>query len=131
MKRALIVLGVVLGVVVIAGVAMFFKMSRDAEAGFAALKYETVDMSRVADGAYQGVADAGIVYVKVEVSVKDHAMQQIKILEHRNGKGGAAEAITGEMVAANSYDVDAISGATLSSQAIKSAVSTALKQGET
>ena len=54
----------------------------------------------------------------------------MKILEHKSGRGGAAEAIADAMVARNRYDVDAVSGATLSSQTIKSAVSLALKQGE-
>jgi len=134
MKKWLIGIGIVLGVLILAAGGMFFKMTRDAEAGFAALKYESVDMNCVADGAYQGEADARIVYAKVQVDVKDHAkdhaIERVQILEHRNGQGGAAESITGQMVAQNRYDVDAVSGATLSSQTIKSAVSVALKQGE-
>ena len=130
MKRTLIILAVVVGVLVIAGLGMYFKMSRDAQAGLASLVYEPVDMMRVADGAYTGEADAGLVTVKVEVDVRDHVLREVRLLEHKNGMGGAAEAITGAMVAANTYDVDAISGATLSSQTIKSAVSKALKQGE-
>lgn len=130
MKKWLIGIAVVLGVLVLAAGGMFLKMTRDAEAGLAALKYESVDMNRIADGIYQGEADAGLVYAKVQVDVKDHALQSVRLLEHRNGRGGAAEAITGQMVAQNRYDVDAVSGATLSSQTIKSAVSAALKQGE-
>jgi hypothetical protein len=42
--------------------------------------------------------------------------------------GSKAESITETMVTRNSYDVDAVSGATLSSEAIKSAVSKALKK---
>jgi uncharacterized protein with FMN-binding domain len=128
--RWLIGPGIALAVVVLAAGGMYLKMTKDAQAGLAALRYADVDMGRVADGAYQGEADAGLVYAKVAVDVRDHAIQDVKILEHRNGRGGAAEAITGAMVAQNRYDVDAVSGATLSSQTIKSAVSLALKQGE-
>lgn len=131
MKKVLIAAGIVLGVLVLLGGGMFFKMTRDAQNGLASLKYENVDMARVADGVYQGEADAGLVYVKVEAEVQDHAIRNIRILEHKNGRGGAAEAITGAMIAANRYDVDVVSGATLSSEAIRSAVSVALKQGET
>ncbi len=130
MKTVFISLTVLAGVIILAGVGMYFKMTQDAKAGLAALAYEAVDMNCVADGAYTAEADAGLVTVKVAVDVQDHAIKEIKILEHKNGRGGAAEAITGSMIAANTYDVDAISGATLSSQTIKSAVSNALKHGE-
>ena len=43
----------------------------------------------------------------------------------------AAEAIVADMVEKNRYGVDAVSGATLSSEAIKSAVSKALYAGQT
>lgn len=119
-----------LGVVALAAGVMFFKMTRDAKAALAALPYESVDMGRVSDGVYQGESDAGLVYAKVEVRVQDHKIEAVKILEHKHGRGGAAEAIIGDMVARNRYDVDAVSGATLSSQTIRSAVSLALKQGE-
>ena len=51
------------------------------------------------------------------------------VIEHQNGLGAKAEAITEDIIAQNDYDVDGVSGATLSSEAIKSAVSKALKKG--
>lgn len=130
MGKWLIGVLVALGVLALAAGGMFFKMTRDAKEAIAALPYESVDMNRISDGAYLGESDAGLVYAKVEVSVQDHKIEGVKILEHKNGRGGAAEAIASAMVAQNRYDVDAVSGATLSSQTIKSAVSLALKQGE-
>lgn len=50
----------------------------------------------------------------------------IDILKHDNGKGKKAEQIRANMIDSNTYDVDAISGATTSSEVIKSAVSNAL-----
>ena len=130
MKKALKGLGIALAAMAVILAAAGFKLSRDAQAALAALPHETIDMGRVADGMYPGEADAGLVFVRVSVEVQDHAVRDIRILEHKNGRGGAAEAITAAMVAANSWDVNAVSGATLSSEAIKSAVSKALKQGE-
>ena len=121
---------VVLGVLALAAGGMYFKLTRDAKEALAALPYASVDMNRVSDGMYQGESDAGLVYAKVEVQVQDHKIEGVKLLEHKNGRGGAAEAIVNSMIAQNRYDVDAVSGATLSSQTIKSAVSLALKQGE-
>lgn len=63
------------------------------------------------------------------MKVEDNTIRKIDIIEHRNGLGSKAESITESMVAKNSYAVDGISGATLSSEAIKSAVSKALKDG--
>lgn len=130
MRKVLTITGVVLAVLVAVGGGLYFKMAGDARKALAALPYEEVDMSRVADGIYKGEADAGLVFVRVEVEVRDHAIGDVRILEHRKGMGAKAEAIAADMIAQNRYDVDAVSGATLSSEAIKSAVSAALKKGE-
>lgn len=122
-------IGIVLGILVIAALCAFIGMSSSAKKGLAALVYEDINMNSVADGTYYGEADAGLVLVKVEVTVKAHLINNIKIIEHQNGLGSKAESITEAMLAKNSYEVDAVSGATLSSEAIKSAVSKALKEG--
>ncbi len=127
MKKALIIAGIVIGVILVIGAVGFLLMSNSAKNALASLVYEDIDMSRAADGTFEGSADSGLVSVKVAVTVQDHTISRIDILEHKNGKGAPAEAITQDMTAANTYDVDAISGATLSSETIKSAVSRALK----
>lgn len=127
MKKVLIISASVIGALIILGVVLFLVMSHAASAGLASLVYEDVDMNQTADGTFEGEADAGMVSVKVAVTIQDHAITRIDILEHNNGRGTAAEAITEDMVAANSYDVDVVSGATLSSEAFRSAVSRALK----
>ena len=45
----------------------------------------------------------GIAYMFMNTnnSVKDHKMSQVKLLEHRNGKGQGAEVIVGDMVKKN------------------------------
>lgn len=119
--------GIVVGAVVVIAAVMFIIISNSASNALNSMVYEDVDMNQAADGTFEGTADAGMVIVKVSVTVKDHAISQIDIIEHKNGRGTAAEAITQSMVDANTYDVDIISGATLSSETIKSAVSKALK----
>lgn len=127
MKKFLIVSGIVVSAIVIVGFVMFALMSNSANNALASMVYEDVDMSQTKDGTFEGVVEAGLVTVKVAVTVEDHAITCIDIIEHENGKGAPAEAITEDMIAANSYDVDVVSGATMSSEAIKSAVSKALK----
>lgn len=125
MKRLIIILSVVI-IVVTGG---YTAIRAQAGKMQSTITYESVDMSKVADGTFYGETDAGLVVVKVGVTVKDHVIQSVEILEHKNGLGSKAEAITGTMLAQNTYQVDAVSGATLSSSAIKSAVSKALAEG--
>ena len=48
---------------------------------------------------------------------------------HQNGLGQSANAIVNEMLDKNTYEVDAISGATVSSEVIINAVNDALLKG--
>ena len=56
------------------------------------------------------------------------SLQNIRILEHKNGRGQAAEAIVDQMLAEQRVDVDAVSGATNSSKVLQKAVEQALRQ---
>ncbi len=61
----------------------------------------------------------GFIYAKVEVTVENGKMTNINILEHKQERGKAAEAITDKIVDGQRIDVDAVSGATNSSTVIK------------
>lgn len=91
-----------------------------------ALPYSPLDISQAADGTYLGSAETLLVKADVEVCVKAGALQGILITHHDTGLGAPAEAITNTMVAQNTLDVDAVSGATVSSKVIQSAVYDAL-----
>ncbi|HKM43466.1 MAG TPA: FMN-binding protein [Limnochordia bacterium] len=96
----------------------------------ASLIYENVSLTHVADGTHYGETEARLVSVKVAVLVKNYIIQSVELLQHDSGLGRKAETIVWEMVKENDWAVDAISGATLSSEAIKSAVSKALAAGQ-
>lgn len=128
-KKAAKIIGIILAIFVMAAVVMFSVMSGTVKKDMANIKYCQVDMNDVADGTYEGETDTTMVKVRVAVSVKDHKMTDIKILKHENGRGAPAEAITASMIDKNTYEVDAVSGATTSSETIKSAVSVALANG--
>ena len=89
---------------------------------------EEINLSDVADGTYTGEYDVNFIYAKVEVTVQDGAVTDIKLLEHKNGRGKAAEVIPDRMIAAQKIDVDAVSGATNSSTVIKKAVKCTAKR---
>ena len=84
------------------------------------------DLSKIADGKYQGSSKVGPVLVTLEVSVKGSVITSIDLIKHRNGKGEKAEAIVQKIIEAQSLNVDVISGATASSKAILQAAENAL-----
>ena len=84
------------------------------------------DLAMLPDGVYPGECDNGLVYARVEVEVRSHTIAHVRILEHRNGMGQAAEAIVDSVTGSQSIEVDAVSGATLSSQTILKAIENAL-----
>lgn len=90
---------------------------------------EGIDLTNVNDGTYIGECITGPVLAQVQVTVRNHRITDLKILKHRTGWGGEAENITSEVLAQQSLNVDAISGATLSSKTILKAIENALEQG--
>lgn len=86
-----------------------------------------IDLAAAKDGVYTGHYDSGPVIVDVEVTVKDHAITDIKLVRHRTGQGQAAEAMPGKILAAQSIKVDVVSGATMSSKVILLAIEDAFK----
>jgi uncharacterized protein with FMN-binding domain len=87
-----------------------------------------IDLSRLQDGTYQGESKHWPVAAKVEVRVQEKRITDIVILRHREGRGESAERITGDIIAAQSLDVDIVSGATVSSRTIIEAVEAALRK---
>ena len=88
------------------------------------------DLSKVADGTYQGKSKVGPVRVTLDVTVENKTMSSIVIVHHFNGRGKKAEAIVPSIIEAQSLDVDVVSGATGSSKAILKAVENALTGGD-
>lgn len=90
------------------------------------LTIHTPDFSIISDGKYEGAYDGGPVQVRLVVQVTDHTITNIEILKHDCGKGRAAESIIDSILQIQSLEIDAISGATVSSKAILKAVELAL-----
>jgi uncharacterized protein with FMN-binding domain len=115
---------VVIGAAVVGGIYLAnVNAYKDAVVNMA---YADVDISSVPDGSYTGECHVGFIYAKVEVTVKDGAIVQIDLLEHKNERGKDADSIIDDIVAQQKVDVDEISGATNSSKVIKKAADNAL-----
>ena len=126
-KRIILAIIAVIAVITIGIAVMFNNISNNLDS-YKDYDFSGLDLSQVEDGTYTGSEDANIIKATVEVTVKDHVITEVKILSHDSGQGKPAEVIVDDIVANNSLEVDAISGATHSSQVIKVAVYNALKQ---
>lgn len=106
--------------------AVYLKSVRDYQEKVRETVIGEIDIADIPDGSYIGEYDVGFVYAKVEVEVTDGRIAAIHLLEHRQERGAAAEAILDDIVAEQRIDVDAVSGATNSSTVLKKAVENAL-----
>ena len=127
-KAVLIVISALLVITLFAG-GLYLKSIGDYKAKVNALTFDEIDLTKVVDGVYEGQCDTGVVQARVQVTVRDHRMESIELLEHENGRGTPAEAILSQMVQKQTTEVDAVSGATCSSKVIRKAVENALAEG--
>lgn len=82
-----------------------------------------------ANGVYEGSANGMGGAVKVAVTVEDGKISGVEVLEHKETAGisdPAIEQIPQAIIEAQSTDVEAVTGATVTSEAIKEAVAAAL-----
>ena len=127
-KTVLIILSAVLLLGGLAG-GLYLKSISDYKAKVNALDFANIDLSKVADGVYDGSCETGVVNATVQVTVRDHGITDISLVRHDNGRGASAEAVLQQMLRSQTTDVDAVSGATCSSKVIRKAVENALTKG--
>jgi uncharacterized protein with FMN-binding domain len=85
------------------------------------------DLASIPDGTYTGEVDVFIVHVTAEVTVASGLITAFELLEHRcSDHGRPAEALVAQVLEKQSFELDAVSGATLSSKAILNAGKDAL-----
>lgn len=128
MKKVIRITVIFLGIVFI-GVIGFKAWSAKLVKEAVELEDVSIDLSNVNGGIYGGHSELGPVIVDVKVTVECSKIIDIEIVEHQNGFGQSANAIVKDMVDKNTYDVDAVSGATVSSEIIMNAVNDALQKG--
>lgn len=85
-----------------------------------------VNVSKIADGTYIGSYEVLWVAAEVRVTVKNHRIEEIELVEHKNGRGSSAEVIPSKVIETQSLEVDVVSGATSSSKVILKAIENAL-----
>jgi uncharacterized protein with FMN-binding domain len=89
-----------------------------------------VDLSLVKDGVYSGdYSYSGFTY-QVEVTVADHHIKDVAIINNRKtNRATMAAGVAQSVVDQQKNDVDAVSGATTTSKALLKAIENALSKG--
>lgn len=87
------------------------------------------EQKKYKDGTYTGVGQGKSPDLKVAVTIKDDKITNIEVLSHNESKGKEPlDTIPKEIIEKQSTDVDAVSGATMTSKGIMEAVNDALSQ---
>ena len=102
-----------------------------AESSLAAIKFYTLDPKQVKDGTYASSSIGYEAEVKVEVVVKDGRIEDVRVIQHREKQFYSSITDTPKkIVARQSFkDVDATTGATITSEAIINATAKAMAGG--
>ncbi|MBN2851392.1 MAG: FMN-binding protein [Clostridia bacterium] len=95
------------------------------------LKIENIDLMQIPDGTYSGNYDSYRWSNEVQVTLKEHQIIDIQTIKIQDGRDSLIATLTQNILNQQRSDVDAISGATASSNAFLKAVETALVNGMT
>lgn len=128
MKKKIIILVVCIAVIGIALGGKYLYDFKKYESIMNALTISNIDISKIEDGTYQGKFDAKLVAAETKVTIKDGKITHIQLIKHENERGEDAEPIIERVLSAQSLDVDAVSGATNSSNVILKSIENALKK---
>ena len=90
------------------------------------LPFHKVELSQIADGQYEGQTYTSFLHLKLKVTVENHQLKNIEVLENDGLDGETAKPIIQEMIKENKIVVPAIKGAELGSLVYISCMSTAL-----
>ena len=128
MKKAMIVILSILGVLVVVGAGGVFYITNGLEAG-ENLAINPVDLTAIEDGTYAGVYQAGRWSNEVAVSVADHQIANIAVVKTVTiDDPELTSTIINNVIKNQSTTVEAVSGATVTSKAYLKSVENALTQ---
>jgi uncharacterized protein with FMN-binding domain len=124
-RKVVLGIGGGLGVIVIASALLQFMQLQS----YRRMPVKDIDLATIADGAYIGEAKFGFTY-KVEVAIKDHKIDRIKIIENYNSMyAKLAEGVIERVLGAQRPNIDAVTGATTTSKCLMKAIENAIERG--
>ena len=121
-----VLLGILIGfAVIIGGFVTFLMLGKDAAIN---LMPEQISLDTLADGVYEGKYDGFRFSNTLNVTVKNHQITDIKVVQPQVFmKDEAVTELADRVTAQQCTDVDVVSGATADSKAFLKAVENALK----
>ena len=128
MKKAMIVILSILGVLIVVGAGGVFYITNGLEAG-ENLAINPVDLTAIEDGTYAGVYQAGRWSNEVAVSVADHQIANIAVVKTVTiDDPEMTSTIINNVIKNQNTTVEAVSGATVTSKAYLKSIENALTQ---
>ena len=128
MKKAMIVILSILGVLIVVGAGGVFYITNGLEAG-ENLAINPVDLTAIEDGTYAGVYQAGRWSNEVAVSVADHQIANIAVVKTVTiDDPELTNTIINNVIKNQITTVDTVSGATVTSKAYLKSIENALTQ---
>lgn len=125
--RTILVVAAVIVLVLVIIVGGVFIWLTSGLSKYKKMAVQKVDFSRVPDGTYTGNFDGGRWTNTVRVTVKDHKITDIKLIKDVTFKSPSkAQELFRRVEAAQSLNVDTISGATVTSKAYLQSIANAL-----
>lgn len=124
-KKVFIVVGVVALVLILVLAGVLIWVTRGLN--YKNLKIGKVDLSKVPDGTYKGSFSGGRFSNTVRVTVKNHKITNIKVVKDvQFNKASTTQKIFDEVIKAQSTQVDAVTGATVTSKVYLKSIQNAL-----
>lgn len=96
----------------------------------ASLPFYKIELSQVNDGTYEGKTYTSFLHLQLNVTVEDHKLKSIDVLENEGIDAETARPIIQKMIEQNAVVVPAVKGAELGSLVYISCVSCALNGAE-
>ena len=125
MKKAFKVIGIIVVIFVVLASIMLFTMTKDLSK-MAKTTINPIEITQIKDGTYEGYYQFGRWEAKVQVTVKDGVITQVKSLLEE-AFPNVSDELNEKIVKEQKNDVDAVSGATVTSKAYLKAVENALQ----
>jgi len=127
-KKAIIIILSIVGVLVLVGAGGLFYITNGLESG-KNLAVNPVDLQKIEDGTYTGVYESGRWTNEVAVSVADHQIASIDVVKTVTMESPEmTSTIISRVIENQNTTVDTVSGATVTSKAYLKAIENALNQ---